>query len=282
MFKRLKDVLDVCREESAMLPCISALHFGINKNCALFEKIADSRGFCHSIVEVERKKLMKGCSSCFKNVILNIPEYCCKICRSEMGEKNYGKWSGICYWCHEKKEQGELYFNKVFAIGQERADLAYAIKAFKGVGGPPNAELAVPIGILVASWLFEHKGKLDVDTIIPVPSSEERIELTFDHISEILVVVHSLVDFIDINFMVLLRCSEVRLKDLRREERAEVIRGAFTVEDEEAKDAICGKSILMLDDVFTTGATTNECARVLKENGAREVYVLAISRAYKR
>ena len=42
--------------------------------------------------------------------------------------------------------------------------------------------------------------------------------------------------------------------------------------------AIHGKTILILDDVLTTGATTNECAKVLKENGARRVYVLAISR----
>lgn len=177
---------------------------------------------------------------------------------------------------------GNLYFEKVFAIGQERGNLAYAIKAFKGVKGPSNIGLAIPLGILIANWLFEHQEELEelsVDMIILVPSGDERIEeVGFDHISEILVVVQSLVDFIEINFMILSRCKKVKLKDLSMEERERIIKGAFTIEDEEARDAILGKSILILDDVFTTGATTNECARVLKENGARQVYVLAISR----
>ena len=60
-------------------------------------------------------------------------------------------------------------------------------------------------------------------------------------------------------------------------EREREIRGAFTI-GENARDAIHGRTILILDDVLTTGATTNECAKVLKENGVRKVYVLAISR----
>ncbi|MBA7518688.1 Pyrophosphatase PpaX [subsurface metagenome] len=282
VFKSPRDVLDVCKEEGISLPCISAIHFWTNKNCILFEEVSDSMDFL-SLSKEERRKLMNECSSCFKKVIFDIPEHCCTICCDEMEEEKYRRW-GTCYWCNEKRRRGELYFEKVFAIGQERMNLDYAIKAFKGVKGSPSADLAIPLGILVASWLFEHEEELDVDMIIPVPSSDERIEeVGFDHISEILVVVRCLVDFIDINFMVLSKCKEVKLKDLGMKERERVIRGAFTIEEEEEeKEAIRGKSILILDDVFTTGATTNECARVLKENGAREVYVLAISRRYKR
>ena len=39
-----------------------------------------------------------------------------------------------------------------------------------------------------------------------------------------------------------------------------------------------GKRILLLDDVFTTGETVNQCARVLKAGGAREVVVLTLAR----
>ena len=39
-----------------------------------------------------------------------------------------------------------------------------------------------------------------------------------------------------------------------------------------------GQSILLVDDVMTTGATVNECARVLKQSGAREVLVLTAAR----
>lgn len=44
------------------------------------------------------------------------------------------------------------------------------------------------------------------------------------------------------------------------------------------KENIRGKKILIIDDVFTTGATLNECARILIENGAAEVYSMTLAR----
>lgn len=40
-----------------------------------------------------------------------------------------------------------------------------------------------------------------------------------------------------------------------------------------------GENILLVDDVFTSGATVSNCAKVLKEKGARQVYVLTVARA---
>lgn len=55
---------------------------------------------------------------------------------------------------------------------------------------------------------------------------------------------------------------------LSNDERKENIRGAFTVINPEM---FIGKNILLIDDVFTTGATMNECACILKESGASSV-----------
>lgn len=44
-------------------------------------------------------------------------------------------------------------------------------------------------------------------------------------------------------------------------------------------EKVQGKSVLLCDDVFTTGATVNECARVLKQAGAAQVSVLTLARA---
>lgn len=44
------------------------------------------------------------------------------------------------------------------------------------------------------------------------------------------------------------------------------------------KEKIKEKSIILFDDIYTTGATANECAKVLKENGAKEVLVFTIAK----
>jgi predicted amidophosphoribosyltransferase len=47
-----------------------------------------------------------------------------------------------------------------------------------------------------------------------------------------------------------------------------------------ARDSIGvnGQRVLLIDDVMTTGATVNECARVLKKAGAEYVYVATVAR----
>lgn len=56
---------------------------------------------------------------------------------------------------------------------------------------------------------------------------------------------------------------------LKRKEREKNLRGAFAVKD---KKMVCGKNIVLLDDVMTTGATLRECAKVLRRAGAKRVW----------
>ena len=62
---------------------------------------------------------------------------------------------------------------------------------------------------------------------------------------------------------------------LPEEDRRKNMRGAFAVAGE---IAVAGKRLLLVDDVYTSGATVNECSRVLKRGGAREVFVLTLAR----
>ncbi|HAP67637.1 MAG TPA: hypothetical protein DCQ99_07645 [Nitrospinae bacterium] len=59
-------------------------------------------------------------------------------------------------------------------------------------------------------------------------------------------------------------------------ERMENVKGAFLVID---TSGIKDKSILLIDDVFTTGATIKECVKVIKKAGAGKVYVLTFAKA---
>ena len=66
----------------------------------------------------------------------------------------------------------------------------------------------------------------------------------------------------------------------RAKDRAANVKRAFALHPRHAS-ALTGKSVLLVDDVFTTGATLRECAKTLLEAGAREVHVLTVARVLK-
>ncbi len=62
---------------------------------------------------------------------------------------------------------------------------------------------------------------------------------------------------------------------LNPKERQDNVNGAFAVTD---PARVKGKSVLLIDDLYTTGSTVKECARVLRKAGARRVEVLTVAR----
>jgi ComF family protein len=65
---------------------------------------------------------------------------------------------------------------------------------------------------------------------------------------------------------------------LTRHQRRENVRGAFTVAyPERVRD----RTVVLVDDVYTTGTTLNECARVLRAAGAKQVVVATVARVYR-
>lgn len=74
----------------------------------------------------------------------------------------------------------------------------------------------------------------------------------------------------------------IRIRDtqpqttLDRKQRVKNIKNAFALTD---CDTIRNRTILLVDDVYTTGATAGECARLLMDGGARQVDILTVARA---
>jgi ComF family protein len=62
---------------------------------------------------------------------------------------------------------------------------------------------------------------------------------------------------------------------LNPKERQDNVKGAFSVPD---PARVKGKSVLLIDDLYTTGSTVKECARVLRRAGASRVEVLTVAR----
>jgi len=115
------------------------------------------------------------------------------------------------------------------------------------------------------------------DWILPVPlhSSKER-EREFNQ-AERLAFRLSAATGIPVNTRLLKRVEATLTQTrLSRPERAENVRRAFTLSERGRR--LNGARIILLDDVFTTGATTSACAHTLREAGAGEVCVWTVAR----
>ena len=70
------------------------------------------------------------------------------------------------------------------------------------------------------------------------------------------------------------------LKGMNPRARRETVAGAFRIKDR-YKDEVRGRSLVLVDDVYTSGATANACANVLKRSGAARVEVLCWARVVR-
>jgi ComF family protein len=70
------------------------------------------------------------------------------------------------------------------------------------------------------------------------------------------------------------------LRGMGRKERARAVRGAFRV-TEAGMRAIAGRTVILVDDVYTSGATANACARALKRAGAERVNIICWARVVR-
>lgn len=82
-----------------------------------------------------------------------------------------------------------------------------------------------------------------------------------------------------IKFCLLKIRNNKKQSDLKIEERFKNVKNVYKVIN---KSKILGKRILLIDDIYTTGATVNECSKVLKQAGVIEVLVATIARAEKK
>lgn len=118
----------------------------------------------------------------------------------------------------------------------------------------------------------------DASRIIPVPLSKKR----FDErgFNQAFLLAQSLAQITDIKLDAasLLRKTHIpkHRAGMDRKSRAETVQNVFEVT---SSRLIRNERILLIDDVFTSGATVSSCAKVLKESGAEKVYVLTIARA---
>lgn len=132
----------------------------------------------------------------------------------------------------------------------------------------------------VANWMHVSGQEVivDADIIMPVPLHSSRLRSRrFNQAGEL---AHRLAELNQKEFMpeILVRKKPTRQQvGLSERERARNVSGAFIV-PQEMKINLKGKRVLLVDDVYTTGATSKAATRALKRGGASQINVLVFAK----
>lgn len=151
------------------------------------------------------------------------------------------------------------------------------------------APVARPLGKLLAGAIEKFEPRLDMHTVVvavPLHSLKER-QRGFNQAERVAGAAVAEIRRVRSRRDSILK-MEMRTDVLRREkptdsqfgltasQRRKNLKGAFTVAQ---ASAIAGKTVLLIDDIYTSGATARECSRTLLAAGAAEVYVATLARA---
>lgn len=175
----------------------------------------------------------------------------------------------VCALC----SGGKRHFNRARSAVHFDGRITGIIHAFKY---GQATHLSRDLASLMAACSNVHYAPADVDavTFVPLHHRKER-ERTYNQ-SQLLASELAALLRKPLFSRCLVRWRETRTQTaLNAAERRKNMQGAFRAVNEKW---IQGRRILLVDDVMTTGATVDECAKVLNEAGAAEVRVLTVAR----
>jgi ComF family protein len=141
-----------------------------------------------------------------------------------------------------------------------------------------RADLALPM----ARWMLRASdGLLErADIVIPVPLHRGRLfSRRYNQSAELARAVARIAGKAYSPTILLRHRATVQQVGLGQKARETNVRGAFMV-PAKAQERLSGKRVLLVDDVYTTGATVNAASRALRRGGAAEVYVLTFARVH--
>jgi len=206
------------------------------------------------------------CPECWKQIQFIAPPFCACCGASFEIPVSEGTLCGACLneAPHFESARAAMLYDdasRKLILGFKHNDRTYAAKA-------------------LAVWMHRAGSEFleSIDALVPVPLHRWRLfhrrynqsALLAQHIGEM---AHKPV----------LPDALKRVRDtppqghLKRKERQENVKGAFAINSRHI-DNVKDKTLVLIDDVMTTGATVNECSRVLLKAGAKQVYVLTLSR----
>ncbi len=261
-----------------------------NKECApTIEQTEDKKEMRKQKRLARNKKaseFLKKCLAAFKDALY--PMNCtCDVCGEELvADTRYR----LCSECVEKlpfvgehrclscgmplKDESD-YCNRCqyekFAFVKNRSPLTYdgeTKKMIYALKFGRKKYIAQTLGALMADEFLKSGMQADIIVFVPMTQKEEK-KRGFNQSALLAYEVGGRLNIPVLPALVKIKDTSAQ-KELHGKERAINLEGAFSCAFEQVKS----RRLLLIDDIFTTGATANECAKVLLKAGAREVNVL--------
>jgi ComF family protein len=204
------------------------------------------------------------CPKCWGELLTcTAGDYCPRCGRDA---SRYGLVGGACGACRAE----ELHFDGIARAGVYMESLQRMILAFKH----DHSELASILAPLAQAAL-EGSGFHDtIDLFIPVPLHwTRRVLRGYNQAHLIAKQLHHPRGRVSTD-LVRIRRTRAQPQAATPAARARNVAGAFAVREE---NEFNGKTVCLVDDIKTSGATLNECAKALKEAGAAKVYALVLA-----
>lgn len=203
------------------------------------------------------------CVTCWRDLEF-ITDPCCIVCGYPL-EKDTVYCGDIC-------QKQKLFLAKIRSAVIYNDISANIIQNLKYQDRTENS-------IILSNWLYSagHDLAQEADLIIPVPLHKAKLFKRKYNQAAMIAKRFAKQAHKQCDFNILIRQKDIMSQSkLSQYERIQNVKGAFYVMN---KELIYNKTILLVDDVVTTAATVNECARVLLTAGAKKVISLTVARA---
>ena len=193
----------------------------------------------------------------------------------------FGSREGEDHICSECL-QVPRHFDKARSAGIYGQALMESIHCFKY---KEKIQLGMPLGMLLLATLLAYWKQECFDLVVPVPLHIKKLRKRgFNQSWHLVQRCDRLLRAMDLTTPYLQVAPDLLIRarptepqtGLGRRQRIGNVKNAFRLNGSKGLSA---KRVLLVDDVYTTGATVNECARTLKRGGADRVDVLTLARA---
>ena len=220
-------------------------------------------------------------------VVLDVlnPQRCC-CCEEPLSHVH----NGICIYCldrittgsgysniirkgvpdHHSMDNRKWYLDECVPIHDYNDEMKKVIQSIKY----ERRISLVPVMSKIANMVLSEKG-WEIDFIVPVPMKRAKKTKRGFNQAETLAKGIGRLSGIPVNSLLKEKGNAKTQKSLQISERFVNVLGRFTLKCKNAE--ISGMRILLVDDDYTTGATLNECARLLKEKGASRVMAVTLA-----